>query len=280
MGEYDITTGYLFRQFPDDFVTFVAGDTAKNIELADPVLKQTRYADATAYATISSEDGEETEVVVHIEFQTDADDTMPTRMAGYIGRLIDMYRRPVCATVLYLRPQEIVDPGVYQYTFPNEFTVKYNVLKFWEFDGEEFLAKRILGLLPFTPLMQPEGVSDEEWLRKCVRTIGESVPNEQDRKSLLASTSILAGLVHNVNFVQTVIPEEIMRESSVVKEIMRKQTAQHIISALEVRFGEVSDTIKDSLLSIQDEDTINYLFRQSVVAEKDEIERRILALSA
>jgi len=46
-----------------------------------------------------------------------------------------------------------------------------------------------------------------------------------------------------------------------------------------VRFGEVDDTIKNSLESIQDEDTLNYLFRQSVVAEKNDIERKILALS-
>jgi len=153
------------------------------------------------------------------------------------------------------------------------------VLKIWEFDGEELLSKRILGLLPFTPLMQPEGISDEEWLGKCVRTIEESVLNEQDRKDLLASTSLLAGLVHDINFVKRFIPEEIMRQSSVVKEILRKENIQYIISALEVRFGEVDDTIKNSLESIQDEDTLNYLFRQSVVAEKNDIERKILALS-
>jgi len=196
MGEYDITTGYLFRQFPDDFVKFIAGDTAEDIELADPVLKQTRQADATAYATVKSPAGAEVEVVVHIEFQTDADDTMPIRMAGYIGRLIDMYRRPIHASVIYLRPQEINDPGMYEYTFPNRFVAEYNVIKIWDFDGEELLAKRILGLLPFVPLMQPEGVSDSEWLGKCVRTIEASVPNEHDRKDLLASTSVLAGLVH------------------------------------------------------------------------------------
>ena len=280
MSEYDITTGYLFRQFPDHFVKFVAGDTAEEIELADPVLKQVRYADATAYATVRVEDGTKTEVVVHIEFQTDADNTMPIRMVGYIGRLIDMYRRPVHANVVYLRPQEIDDPGIYQYTFPNEFTAKYNVFKIWEFDGEELLSKRILGLLPFTPLMQPEGVSDQEWLGKCVRTIEESVPNEQDRKDLLASTSVLAGLIHDVNFVQTFIPEEIMRQSSVVKEIIRKERIQDIIENIEVRFGEIDDTIKNSLASIQDDETLRYLHRQSAIAEKDEVKRKILALSA
>jgi hypothetical protein len=209
-------------------------------------------------------------------------------MAGYIGRLIDMYRRPIHASVIYLRPQEINDPGMYEYTFPNRFVAEYNVIKIWEFDGEEFLAKRILGLLPFTPLMQPEGVSDEEWLGKCVRTIEEAVPNEQDRKDLLASTSVLAGLVHDVNFVQTFIPEEIMRQSSVVKalldkerkEIAREKGTQYIISVLEVRFGEVDDAIKNSLASIQDEEILNYLHRQAVIAEKEEVERKIYALSA
>lgn len=90
MGEYDITTGYLFRQFPEDLVKFTAGDTAGNIKLADPVSKRVRYADATAYATIQESDGTETEVIVHIEFQTDADDTMSIRMAGYIGQLISI----------------------------------------------------------------------------------------------------------------------------------------------------------------------------------------------
>jgi hypothetical protein len=201
-------------------------------------------------------------------------------MAGYIGRLIDMYRRPIHASVIYLRPQEINDPGMYEYTFPNRFVAEYNVIKIWDFDGEYILAKRILGLLPFVPLMQPEGVSDEEWLGKCVRTIEEAVPNEQDRKDLLVSTSILAGLVHDINFVQTFIPEEIMRESSVVKEIIKKERIQDIISVLEVRFGEIDDTIEDSLGLIQDDDTLNYLLRRAVVAEKDEIEKKIFALSA
>ncbi len=102
-----------------------------------------------------------------------------------------------------------IRPGIYHYTFPNEFTARYNVFKIWECDGEEILSKRLLGLLPFTPLMQPENVSDYEWMGKCVRTVESSVPSEQDRKDLLASTGVLAGLVHDIHFVQTFIPEEI-----------------------------------------------------------------------
>jgi len=75
-----------------------------------------------------------------------------------------------------------------------------------------------------------------------------------------------------------------MRQSSVVKALLEKdrieEGIQYIISALEVRFGEVDDTIKKCLASIQDEDTLSYLHRQAVIAEKDEIEREILVLSA
>jgi len=74
--------------------------------------------------------------------------------------------------------------------------------------------------------------------------------------------------------------EEIMKQSSVIKEILRKDRTQNIISVLEARFGEVDDTIKNSLESIQDEETLRYLLRQSAVAEKNEVERKILALSA
>ncbi len=71
-----------------------------------------------------------------------------------------------------------------------------------------------------------------------------------------------------------------MRQSSVVKEILRKEGIQYIISVLEMRFGEVDDAIQNSLASIKDEETLRYLHRQLVVAEKDEVERKILALSA
>jgi len=70
-------------------------------------------------------------------------DTMPTRIAGYIGRLIDMYGRPIHASVIYLRPQEINDPGTYQYTFPNRFVKgRYLVTAFAEYNVVKLAVRR------------------------------------------------------------------------------------------------------------------------------------------
>ena len=53
---------------------------------------------------------------------------------------------------------------------------------------------------------------------------------------------------------QSVVKALLDRE---VKEPIRKERAQSIISALEVRFGEVSEAIKSHLVSIDDEDILS-----------------------
>ncbi len=78
-----------------------------------------------------------------------------------------------------------------------------------------------------------------------------------------------------------------MRQSSVVQALLEKERiaitrekgTQDIISVLEVRFGEVDDNIKNSLVSIKEEEILKHLLRRSVIAEKDDIEKEIISLS-
>ena len=133
MAEYDVTTSYLFRQFPKDFVEWLFQD-GEFVELADTSLKQTRYPDAVARAKVTTPDGMAIEILVHIEFQTDADDEMPRRMVGYIGRIIDAYDTPVISAVVYLRPQKINDPGIYHYALPTYLIITYLSIKICELD--------------------------------------------------------------------------------------------------------------------------------------------------
>ncbi len=330
MGEYDITTSYLFRHFPRDFVGWIV-QGGEFVELADTALKQIRYPDAIAWVKVTAPDGVVIKILSHLEFQTDADDGMPRRMVGYIGRIVDAYDAPVDSTVIYLRPQEINDPGIYHYIFPTELTITYRVMKICEVDGGAFLENPVLGLLPLTPLMQkPAGVTEQQWLRKCIQTIEASTTSEQERKELIAGTGILAGLIHNVNFVRNVISEEIMLQSSVVQELLKsedvirrspvfqkllesedvirrspvfqkllesedvirqspivneliqeehqKAYAQSVIFTLEAKLGALGDIIKNRILSIQDEEQLTHLLRQSVIADKSELEREIYQL--
>lgn len=74
-----------------------------------------------------------------------------------------------------------------------------------------------------------------------------------------------------------------MRQSSVVKEIIRKERAeeraQTIIKNIEFRIGALDEELKTRILAIQNEVLLERLHRQSVLAEKNEIEEEIIALN-
>jgi hypothetical protein len=82
------------------------------------------------------------------------------------------------------------------------------------------------------------------------------------------------GLIHDVNFVKTVISEEIMLQSSVVQDLLKKTLAQSVLFAVETKLGTLDDTTKDRILSIQDEELLNHLHRQAVVSSRNELVKR------
>jgi len=99
---------------------------------------------------------------------------MEHRIAEYVGKMIHEYRLPVYVTVIYLGSSAgINDPGGYEYTLGNTFSysLRYQVLRFAEIDGQEILDKKEpIGLIPFAALMKrPDDVTFEEWLRRCTQ---------------------------------------------------------------------------------------------------------------
>jgi len=100
---------------------------------------------------------------------------------------------------------------------------------------------------------------------------------------LLANTSILSGLVYDANFVNFFISEDIMRKSSVVRELIEKELAQkhvqYVIFALETKLGTLEDAIKDNISSLDDE-LLNHSLRRAVLAEKSELEKEVKLLCA
>jgi hypothetical protein len=105
-------------------------------------------------------------------------------------------------------------------------------------NGEEALKKSTPGSLPFVPLTKPpEDCSREEWLSKCslrspttssygVSAAYEITPQEQ-LPNLLFSMSVLSGLViRDTDTIETIIPEEIMKESAFYQHIVNKARAE------------------------------------------------------
>ena len=275
MAEFDTVTKQLIHTFPADFARFACPqDDVQVLGVVDteqPTVK-THRTDSLIHVCIGGQ-----EALVHHEFQTtDSDPPMPFRMARYIGYCIGQYELPIYSTVIYLRPDAgRNDPGYYvQKQHGYQILVQYKVIRLIELDGQHILDTGPSGLLPFAPLMQrPVGVDDEAWLRRCVNR-AQAVPMDEPLKeSYIADLAILSGLVYNLDTVRTIIAEETMYESSVVRHFaeqgieqgIEQGTVEALLDVLEIRFGlAASDPLADRIGTIDDMQRLKQLFRAAI----------------
>ena len=198
MAEIDIVSKHLIQTYPADFVRFaLQRDDIQGVEVLDTEQPSVRRPDSLLRVCIGGD-----EVLVHHEFQTtDSTDTpMPLRMAGYIGRLIELYGLPVYAHVLYLRPDAgRRDPGYYLQEHPDyPVVIRYKVLRLSQFPGQAVLDSGSVGLLPFAPLMKPPaGQAEAAWLEQCVATAWDMPLERSVKADVLTGLTLLSDLVYN-----------------------------------------------------------------------------------
>ena len=169
------------------------------------------------------------------------------------------------------------DTGIFEQKYPQRFLAEYNVIRIWELNGEEELINCTPGSLPFIPLMNlPEDCSGEEWLSKCVSVAHEIIPREH-LPNLLFSMSVLSGLViKDSDAIETIIPEEIMKESAYYQHIVNRAKSEGLaegltrgkaegeplgiikglLALIRRRFTSVPRTISQKIESIRDEETL------------------------
>ena len=284
-GHFDIVSKQIVRKYPDECIQFCLGiSDAKAIQILEteqPVVKWFR-ADSFIHANVSGE-----EIIIHLEFQThdSTDVPMPKRMAGYAGLAIRMYELPIYSHVIYLHPEAGQrDPGEYvQDSSGYEITIKYKVIRLCDIEGQSVLDAKLIGLIPFAPLMKPrENTKSKEWLRECVRVANTLPMDEPERPDYLSNLAILSGLITDYQTVRGIISEETMHESSVIQHFTEqgeiKGTFESLLDVLDRRFqsSEVQE-LRPTLESIKELQTLKHLLGEAVeVGNLDEF-RRILS---
>ena len=180
------------------------------------------------------------------------------------------------------------DTGIFEQKYPQRFLAEYNVIRLWEMNGEEALKNCTPGSLPFIPLMKtPDNLSREKWLSKCVSvrfahrrlrlTVANEITPREHLPNLLFSMSILGGLViSDTDTIETIIPEEIMKESAYYQHIVNKARteglaegrvegrvegraeglAEGLLALIRKRFTSVPRTILPKIKSIRDKETL------------------------
>lgn len=244
---FDNVCKFLAENYASDFAQWVFGEP-KGLTVLSPTELSNEPIRADALIMLQSED-----VVLHLEFQTIADAAIPFRMADYRLRVYRKYpQKQMKQVVIYLK--ETTSAMVQE----NSFTIsgmnhQFEVIRLWEQPTAELLKSP--GLLPFAILSQSDNRA------RTLQEVGSEIDRIDDRReksNVTAATSILAGLVLKKNVIQTILREEIMRESVIYQDIIAQGEAKG------VKKGELSLVLRQlkrriGTISAEDESLITNL---------------------
>jgi predicted transposase/invertase (TIGR01784 family) len=160
---YDNTCKYLAENFPEDISSWLIGDRVMLTQL-NPTELNVDPIRADSMILLTNQD-----LILHLEFQTDADDEMQFRMIDYRVRAYRKFpTKRMKQVVIYLR--KTTSDLVYQTTFEIENTFhRFEVVRLWEQPASIFLASQ--GLYPFASLAQTD--EPESILRTVAAKIEE-----------------------------------------------------------------------------------------------------------
>lgn len=213
---FDNVSKFLVEQYSADFASWLVGEPMALTELSPSELSLEPIR-ADALILLQSAD-----VVLHCEFQTDPDSTMPFRMADYALRVFRRFpQKRLVQVVIYLRPTD--SELVQQNTFTaNRLRHEFQVVRLWEQPTEVFFQHP--GLLPYAVLSQ---TSDRSSVLREVAEAIDALQGRQQQSNLAAATGILAGLVLDKQMIRRLLRRELMQESVIYQEL-RKEAREEV----------------------------------------------------
>jgi predicted transposase/invertase (TIGR01784 family) len=182
---YDNTCKYLAENSPEDISSWLIGERVTLAELK-PTELSVEPIRADSVILLTNEN-----LILHLEFQTDADDEIPFRMIDYRVRAYRKFpTKRMKQIVIYLR--KTTSELVYQTAFEIENTLhQFEVIRLWEQPASIFM-----GLYPFASLAQTD---EPESILRTVAAKIEDIGASKIQANLAATASILAGLVLDKN---------------------------------------------------------------------------------
>ncbi|MGB3191148.1 MAG: Rpn family recombination-promoting nuclease/putative transposase, partial [Limnoraphis sp.] len=212
---YDNICKFIAEEFSTDLASWLLGEPIQLTQLSP---KELSIEPIRTDALILKQSNN---LVLHVEFQTKTEATIPFRMTDYRLRVHRRYPdKEMHQVVIYLK--QTASELVYQNTFTLTRTRhEFEVIRLWEQPTEQFLDTP--GLLPFAVLSRTD--EKVEVLREVARRV-EAISDRRVQSNVGASAFILAGLVLEKEIIQTILRRDIMEESVTYQELRREAREQ------------------------------------------------------
>jgi predicted transposase/invertase (TIGR01784 family) len=160
--------------------------------------------------------------ILHLEFQTlpASKPPLPLRMLDYWVRLHRQYECDIEQVVLFLTPTTAEAAFINQFIAPNT-SHRYRVIRIWEQDPEPLLASP--ALLPLATLARTDTA---ETLLARVADQVDKITELEEQRNVSACVQLLAGLKFDNALIHRFFKEEVMQESVVYQEIIKRGVQQ------------------------------------------------------
>ncbi len=218
----DNISKFLIEQYSNDFAAWLLGESI-SLTTINPTELNVEPIRADSVMLLQS-----STVILHTEFQTVSDETMPFRMADYYLRLKRKFpAQTIQQVVIYLKRTNSNLVRQERYATP-VMNHQFRVIRLWEEPVEVFLSTP--GLLPYAVLSQ--AADKQSVLTQVVREL-EQIANPREQSNLVAATSILAGLELEEQIIRQLMRNPVMRESTMYQSILREGRAEGLEQGLE-----------------------------------------------
>ncbi|PSB15048.1 hypothetical protein C7B61_08035 [filamentous cyanobacterium CCP1] len=212
---YDNVCKFLAESYSQDFAQWLLGEPIGLTQLSPSELSVAPIR-ADALILLDSE-----QVVLHLEFQTRPDASIPFRLADYRLRVYRRYpNKQMRQVVLYLKPteSELVHQTVFEISGMRH---AFEVIRLWEVPAAELL--QFPGLLPLAVLSRAE--DKVQTLQQIAQQI-DTLPEQETKSNVAAATSVLAGLVLEKAVIRQILREEIVKDSVIYQDILEQGLQQ------------------------------------------------------
>jgi len=157
------------------------------------------------------------DLVLHLEFQTEPDESMGFRMLDYRVRVHRRFpHKAMHQVVVYLKKTS--SPLVYQDSFElAETSHRYRVIRLWEESPAPFLTSP--GLLPLAVLTQSQNPTAR--LREVALAL-DTIEDRVAKANLTTASAVFGGLLVKPQLIRTILRSDIMKESAIYQEILQE----------------------------------------------------------
>ncbi len=222
----------LFREHPQDFVSWLVKDAIYRGAVSGELKNRTRHTDILVDIV---QHETQKEGLLHAEIQSKDDENIVDRLLEYNLLATLTYRKPVISFLILLRPMPDAPESPLITSLFDEIEIwrfHYVVIRLWEIAAEEMLHSGLIGLLPLVPLTK--GGTKQELL---LTTVAELVAAKE--YDLLALAKVVASLIMKGKIEQETLErmfamyQSILEDSWVYQEIMQQGMEKGIEKGLD-----------------------------------------------